>query len=40
MSLDGRPRRVLYEPTLPDDALLMVDGTEIGRAVIDRGMPE
>lgn len=37
---DGRPRRVLYEPTLPDDALLMVDGTEIGRAVIDRGMPE
>ena len=37
---DGRPRRVLCEPTMAEEALLIVDGTEIGRAVIDRGMPE
>jgi hypothetical protein len=37
---DSRPRRVLCEPTMPEEALLVVDGTEIGRAIIDRGMPE
>jgi len=37
---EGRPRRVLFEPILPEQALLVVDGTEIGREVIDRAMPE
>jgi len=37
---EGRPRRVLFEPILPEQSLLMVDGTEIGREVIDRATPE
>lgn len=37
---EGRPSRVLFEPILPEQSLLVVDGTEIGREVIDRAMPE
>ena len=37
---EGRPSRVLFEPILPEDGLLVIDGTEIGREVIDRAMPE
>ena len=36
---DARPRRLLFEPVLPEGALLLVDGVEIGVGALEPAPP-